>query len=88
LAQLVLENAETSEVNAVMDFMSAVGLPLTLADLGVESITFEEALKIAKIASIPEESIHSMPFPIVEEEVANSIIVADRIGQAYKDLHQ
>ena len=67
--------------------MAAIGLPLTLADLGVPSITFEEALEVAKIASIPEESIHSMPFPIVVEEVANAIIVADRIGQAYKDSH-
>lgn len=88
LAQLILEDAETTEVNAVMDFMASIGLPLTLADLGVESISFEEALEVAKIASIPEESIHSMPFPIVEEEVANAIIVADRIGQAYKDAHK
>lgn len=88
LAQLVLEDAETEEINAVMDFMASIGLPLTLADLGVESISFEEALEVAKIASIPEESIHSMPFPIVEEEVANAIIVADRIGQAYKDAYQ
>ena len=87
LAQLVLEDAETTEIHAVMDFMASIGLPLTLADLGVESITYEEALEVAKIASIPEESIHSMPFPIVEEEVANAIIVADRIGQAYKDTH-
>ena len=87
LAQLVLEDADTAEVTAVMDFMAAIGLPLTLADLGVDSITFEEALEVAKIASIPEESIHSMPFPIVEEEVANAIIVADRIGQAYKEKH-
>lgn len=88
LAQLILEDAETTEVNAVMDFMASIGLPLTLADLGVGSISFEEALEVAKIASIPEESIHSMPFPIVEEEVANAIIVADRIGQAYKDAHK
>ncbi|MFC4770878.1 glycerol dehydrogenase [Enterococcus hermanniensis] len=87
LAQLVLEDAETAEMNAVMDFMATIGLPLTLADLGVKSINFEEALAVAKIASIPEESIHSMPFPIVEEEVANALIVADRIGQAYKDAH-
>lgn len=87
LAQLVLEDAETAELHAVLDFMAAIGLPLTLADLGVPSITFEEALEVAKIASIPEESIHSMPFSIVVEEVANAIIVADRIGQAYKDSH-
>ena len=85
LTQLVLEDAKTEEMNDVMDFMASVGLPLTLADLGVDHITYEEALEVAKIACIPEESIHSMPFPIVVEDVANALIVADRIGQAYKD---
>ncbi|WP_427813282.1 glycerol dehydrogenase [Enterococcus sp. 22-H-5-01] len=85
LAQLVLENAESDELNTVMDFMYSVGLPLTLADLGVNNFTFEDALKIAEIASIPEESIHSMPFPIVIEEVASAIVVADKIGQNFKN---
>jgi glycerol dehydrogenase len=40
---------------------------------------------VAKKACIPEESIHSMPFPIVEEEVAQAIIAADQIGKKYKN---
>ncbi len=84
IVQLVMEDAPKSELEAVMDFCAAVGLPLTLADLGVTDISFEEALAVAKIACIPEESIHSMPFPITEEAVANALIVADRIGQDYK----
>lgn len=87
IVQLVLEDAEKDELEAVMDFSASVGLPLTLSDIGVENITFEEALAVAKIACIPEESIHSMPFPIVEEEVANALIVADRVGQNYKERH-
>ena len=87
IVQLVLEDAQKEELEAVMDFSASVGLPLTLADIGVKTITFEEALAVAKIACIPEESIHSMPFPIVEEEVANALIVADKIGQNYKERH-
>ncbi|TLG81429.1 glycerol dehydrogenase [Vagococcus zengguangii] len=87
IAQLVLENADQSELEEVLDFCYSVNLPITLAELGVENITFEEAMEVAKIACIPEESIHSMPFPIVVEDVANAIIVADKIGQEYHSKH-
>ncbi len=88
IAQLVLEDAAKDELEAVLDFSASVGLPLTLSDIGVDEITYEEALEVAKIACIPEESIHSMPFPIVVEEVANAIIVADKVGQEYKTRHK
>ena len=60
--------------------MMARRIPSILPDL-----TFEEALEVAKKACIPGESIHSMPFPIVEEEVAQAIIAADQIGKKYKN---
>lgn len=84
ICQLVLENAPIEELYEVLDFSLSIGLPVCLEDIGVESITFAEALEVAKKACIPEESIHSMPFPIVEEEVAQAIIAADQIGKKYK----
>ena len=36
LAQLVLENVPTEELETVINFIKGVGLPLTLKDLGVE----------------------------------------------------
>lgn len=85
LAQLVLENAPAEEINQVLDFCLEVGLPVCLADIGVNSITHEELMEVAKKACIPEESIHSMPFPITVESVAAAIITADKLGRAYKD---
>ncbi|MDR6725709.1 glycerol dehydrogenase [Paenibacillus amylolyticus] len=84
IAQLVLENAPTEELHEVMDFCLAVGLPVSLADIGVETITQEELIQVAEIACIPEESIHAMPFPITVPEVAAAIAAADRIGREYK----
>ncbi|MFU1798681.1 glycerol dehydrogenase [Paenibacillus azoreducens] len=84
IAQLVLENAPQAELNEVLEFCSAIGLPVCLADIGVNSITQEELLKVAQIACIPEESIHAMPFPITEEAVASAIAVADQIGREFK----
>lgn len=84
IAQLVLENADKDELNEVMTFCTTVGLPICLADIGVESVSYEEALAVARKACLPEESIHSMPFPITEEAVASAIIVADQLGRKYK----
>lgn len=84
IAQLVLENAPTEELHEVLDFCLEVGLPVCLADIGVENITSEELLQVAEKACIPDESIHSMPFPITVTEVAGAIIAADRIGSEYK----
>ncbi|RSK25724.1 glycerol dehydrogenase [Bacillus sp. HMF5848] len=84
LAQLVLENAPDETLHEVMDFCLKIGLPISLADIGVESITDEELTKVAEIACIPEESIHSMPFPISVAAVAAAIKVADQLGRSYK----
>ncbi|MBP1039760.1 glycerol dehydrogenase [Vagococcus sp. BWB3-3] len=84
ICQLVLENAATEELYEVLDFSLSIGLPVCLADIGVESISFEEALEVAEKACIPEESIHSMPFPIEVEAVASAIIAADKIGSEYR----
>lgn len=84
IAQLVLENAPKEELYEVLDFCIEIGLPVCLADIGVESITDEELFEVAKKACIPEESIHAMPFPITVEAVAAAIKVADKIGTEYK----
>ncbi len=87
LCQLVLENASSEEIYEVMDFCLAVGLPVCLHDIGVDSISQEELMAVAAKSCIPEESIHAMPFPITVEAVAAAILAADRMGAEYKEAH-
>lgn len=84
IAQLVLENAPEEELKEVLEFCLEVGLPVCLADIGVDDITLQEVMQVAEKACIPEESIYSMPFPVTVEAVAAAIITADAIGKAYK----
>ncbi|AYB38144.1 glycerol dehydrogenase [Brevibacillus laterosporus] len=84
LVQLVLENANKGEINEVLNFCVSVGLPVCLADIGVTNVTRSELLNVAQKACILEESIHSMPFPVNEEDVVAAIMVADQIGQEFK----
>ncbi len=84
IAQLCLENAPMEELTEVLDFCLSIGLPVCLEDIGVPEISDEELYEVAKKACIPEESVHSMPFPITVESVMAAIKAADSIGKEYK----
>ena len=88
IAQLVLENAPTEELETVIRFNLEVGLPVCLGDIGVPEITDEELIRVAEKTCIPEESVYSMPFPVSVETVAAAIRGADEIGKAYKQRWQ
>jgi glycerol dehydrogenase len=78
---LVLENRPQEEINEVVQFCRSVGLPTTLADLGLANISREELMRVAQAASAPKESIHTEPFPVTADDVLAAILVADRIGR-------
>ena len=84
LCQLVLENAPSEEIREVLEFCWSVGLPVCLEDLGVASLSAERLAQVAEKACIPEESIHSMPFPVTPGMVASAIVVADSLGRQFK----
>ncbi|MDD3946726.1 MAG: glycerol dehydrogenase [Clostridia bacterium] len=84
ICQLVLENAPLEEIEEVINFCLLVGLPVCLADLGVQDIG-DRLMTVAEKACIPEESVHSMPFPVTAKDVAAAILAADKLGAEYKD---
>ncbi|API88363.1 hypothetical protein JZB01_002760 [Listeria monocytogenes] len=56
--QRILEDEPTKEVEELLDFSLSVGLPVFLEDLDVEEVSYEEIVKVAQKACIPEESIY------------------------------
>lgn len=84
LTQLCLENSPLEELEEVISFCLSVGLPVCLEDIGVTDLTDEYLMAVANKAAIPEESVHSMPFPVKAEQIAAAIRAADAIGRQYK----
>jgi glycerol dehydrogenase len=84
LAHLVLENAPVAEIEEALGFCESVGLPMCLADIGVSGAGDDEIMAVAEKACAEDESIHSMPFPVTPESVAEAIAVADAMGSEYK----
>ena len=86
LVQLVLENRSREELNEVISFCLNVGLPITLADIGVTSPNAEQLLQVAQTACAEGETIHNEPFPVTPEAVYAAILTADALGRKVKGL--
>lgn len=83
LCELMLENAENEVIDEVYRFCLAVGLPVTLEDLGVKHLTEEELHKVADSAF--HNVIHAEPVVITIENISSAILTADKIGKMYKE---
>ncbi len=81
LVHLVLENAPAEEIEEVINYCKAVGLPTCLKDLGVEEVTDEKVRAVADLATAPNETIHNMPFEVTSDDVFAAIYAANALGQ-------
>ncbi|MFA6846320.1 MAG: glycerol dehydrogenase [Sphaerochaetaceae bacterium] len=85
IAQLVLENAPTEELDEVVGFCLKVGLPVCLEDLGIKEVRPEQLMSVATIACSENDTLHNMPFPVTPKAVYAAILAADALGHYYKD---
>ena len=82
LVQLVLERATKEEFRQVQDFCLEVGLPVTLAEIG---ITEEAQIQvIAEKACAEGESIHNMVADVTPDQLYAAIKAADALGRERK----
>jgi glycerol dehydrogenase len=84
LAGLQLADASPLESAAVFSFCEEIGLPTTLADIGLQDIDRNKLMKAAEKACAPGEAIHHEAGTITAEKVLNAMIAADALGQARK----
>jgi glycerol dehydrogenase len=84
LVQLVLEGRSPAEVDEVLDFCVKVGLPVTLAQLGVANPTEEKLRSVAKATTAEGETIHNEPFPVTADDVYSAIVAADALGARFR----
>ncbi|NDC63766.1 MAG: glycerol dehydrogenase [Planctomycetia bacterium] len=78
LVQMVLDGTPPEEFATVVRFCRAVGLPVTLAQLGVPAATDADVAAVAARATRPGETIHNLPRPVTSTDVAAAIRTAER----------
>lgn len=69
LAMLMLTDRDPSLIEEVYTFCENVGLPTTLAQIGLTEVTNEELLEVAKASCQEGETMHNEPFPISPEAI-------------------
>ena len=83
LVQLVLEGVPSTTLEKVLAFSSEVGLPITLAEIGLTKLTRDQLDPIARRATAPGETIHNEPFEVTPDMVADAILAADALGRGW-----
>lgn len=83
ITQLALEGAPPEEVDAVYRFSCTVGLPVTLAQVGVDAGDDALLSAIAERATAPGETSHNMPFKVTAAAVKDAMLVADKLGHQW-----
>jgi glycerol dehydrogenase len=84
LVQLVLEGQPRPVLDQVLHFATDVGLPVTLAEIGLTDLPAALLGQVANRATAKGETIHNEPFEVRPEMVADAIRAADALGRAWK----
>jgi glycerol dehydrogenase len=84
IANLVLENYPKDEINKVIGFCSAVGLPMSLKQLGIKDTSRTNLLKAAEIVLGPGSFMKNLSFETTLDLVVDSIIGANALGVSFR----
>jgi glycerol dehydrogenase len=84
LVQLILEGQPHPAIEEVLRFSTSVGLPITLAEIGLDRMTPDMLDRIAVRSTAKGETIHNEPFEVTPEMVADAIRAADAIGREWQ----
>ena len=84
LAGLQLTEAPPEESNIVFSFCEEVGLPTTLADIGLANVDRDRLMLVAERACAPGSSIHHEAGKITPEKVLHAMLSADALGKRRK----
>ncbi len=84
LVQMVLEGQPRPVLEQVLQFSTEVGLPVTLAEIGLPDLAPAVLQQVAGRATAEGETIHNEPFEVRPDMVADAILAADAAGRAWK----
>jgi len=84
LAGLHLADASAEEAATVFSFCEEVGLPTTLADIGLGNADRRQLLEAAEKACAPDQPIHHEAGVITPGKVLDAMLAADALGQERK----
>ena len=86
LTGLFFSDASQDQIDEVYTFCESVGLPTTLADIGIVDVTDEKLDIIANRTVQPDESVHNELKPVSAAAIKAALLAADSEGRRRKPL--
>ena len=82
VTQLCLEQDwKFDRIYEIVDFLIAVGLPVTLAEMNMQDVSRERLHEFAKAVSGEGSFVHNHPFPVTPTDMVDAIDAADSLGR-------
>lgn len=81
VVQLILENKPLALISALQKFLVQVGLPVTLAQLGIKEDVSAKLESVVSKACQKGSYVHSMPFVVTEDSLYSALLIADELGR-------
>lgn len=78
------EDTDVEEMYEVVDFMIAIGLPVTFEDLNLKGATRDQMRVVAEICASEGSLCHNHAFKVTEEGALDAIFAADELGRRRK----
>jgi len=86
VTQLCLEQDwKVGRIHKIVDFLIAIGLPVTLAEMKMQDVSRERFLAFAQAVSGEGSFVHNHPFRIAPADIVNAIFAADSLGRRRKE---
>lgn len=82
ICQMVLENDELDEIQEIVDFCRALGLPTNFKDMGMENVSDEKLMEAAELACAEGDTMENMPFDVTPGDVVAAMKTADKLSQS------
>lgn len=84
LTSLFLTDKPAGLIDEVYTFCEDVGLPTTLAEIGLEDVSDEDLMIVAEQACADGETIYNEPIPVTPQSVLAALKAADAEGRRRK----
>jgi Glycerol dehydrogenase and related enzymes len=59
-----------------------LGLPVSLADLGLGQVGLHELRQVCRFACRPDSDLHHLPFPVRDTDLLEALISAEAVPEA------
>ncbi len=87
IVQLVVEGRPSTEIEDALRFCGRVGLPVTLAQVGLADPDDRIIGQVAERTVAAGETAHHEPFPVTADLIGDGIRAADALGRQWLSIH-